>query len=195
MGNLNPRISAKKNYFVHPAILFRVLLASSCRLAMYSQVVRNPSHLAPCRSLIRQHLVRLASTSNSTDPAPLHISAGTAGNAKKAKEIDPDNRRTAYIRTWEPVKNVADAWAIIRVLERKYGKIITAHFLKVLSSSCWSILIANLLLYRTLKAPPNTSLCPGLYSRIRRRWLAYPKQDTILASRQRGSTSQLMRLV
>jgi len=100
---------------------------------MFSQVVRNPRHLAPCRSLLRQHPVRFASTSaesssNSPGLTPLPISAD---NTKKVKEIYPNNRRTAYLRTWEPVRNVADAWAIIRVLERKYGKIITAHFLKV----------------------------------------------------------------
>ncbi|KAH9485498.1 hypothetical protein JR316_0002406 [Psilocybe cubensis] len=38
--------------------------------------------------------------------------------------------RTAYLKAWEPIKNVADVYALLQALERKYGKVIDAHFAK-----------------------------------------------------------------
>lgn len=40
-------------------------------------------------------------------------------------------KRTAFIVTWEPFKNVVDAWALLRAVERRYGKVVEAHFIKV----------------------------------------------------------------
>ena len=42
-----------------------------------------------------------------------------------------NNRRTAFIETWEPFRNLADAWALLRAVEHKYGKVEEAQFLKV----------------------------------------------------------------
>lgn len=39
--------------------------------------------------------------------------------------------RTAYIKTWEPLKNLGDVYTLLRALERKYGKVVDARFAKV----------------------------------------------------------------
>ncbi|KAF9529710.1 hypothetical protein CPB83DRAFT_905832 [Crepidotus variabilis] len=38
--------------------------------------------------------------------------------------------RTAVLRFWEPLHNVADVWTVKRSLEKKYGRILETHFLK-----------------------------------------------------------------
>ena len=45
-------------------------------------------------------------------------------------------RRTAFIQTWEPIHGLADAWALLRAVERKYGKILEAQFVKVSLQYC-----------------------------------------------------------
>lgn len=45
-------------------------------------------------------------------------------------------RRTAFIQTWEPFHNLTDAWALLRALELKYGKIVEAQFIKVSLQYC-----------------------------------------------------------
>ena len=45
-------------------------------------------------------------------------------------------RRTAFIQTWEPFHNLADAWALLRAIERKYGKVVEAQFIKVSLQYC-----------------------------------------------------------
>ena len=40
-------------------------------------------------------------------------------------------KRTALIKTHKTVKNLADAWALLRAVERKYGKVLEARFFKV----------------------------------------------------------------
>lgn len=39
--------------------------------------------------------------------------------------------RTAHIRFWEPILNVADVWVVKRAMEKKYGSILETYFLKV----------------------------------------------------------------
>lgn len=45
--------------------------------------------------------------------------------------VPEDVHHGARIRTWEPIHNLADAWALLRVVERKYGKILEAGFVRV----------------------------------------------------------------
>ena len=52
-------------------------------------------------------------------------------------EADP-SRRTAFIQTWEPFHNLADAWVLLRAVERKYGKVLEAQFIKVSLQYCWT---------------------------------------------------------
>lgn len=44
---------------------------------------------------------------------------------------DTNTRRTAFIRTWEPLHNLVEAWALIRAVERMCGTILEAQLLKV----------------------------------------------------------------
>ncbi|KDR75658.1 hypothetical protein GALMADRAFT_248258 [Galerina marginata CBS 339.88] len=95
---------------------------------MLSLVLRASRCAAPRRSLFlhQQLLVTYGTRLASTDAAPVEDTAPQP----PGKPRPPPNLRTAYIRTWQPLANIADAYAMIRVLERKYGKVIEAHFLK-----------------------------------------------------------------
>ncbi|KAF8161316.1 hypothetical protein B0H34DRAFT_857770 [Crassisporium funariophilum] len=87
---------------------------------MLSPTLRASRRLAPCRSLLHQHLtLRHASTST-----------GQWKRSDSLTKLNSKDRRTAFVKTWEPFQNIADTWALLRVLERKYGKIVEAHFLK-----------------------------------------------------------------
>ncbi|CAA7260547.1 unnamed protein product [Cyclocybe aegerita] len=115
-----------------------------------SQSLRASRRAAPCRSVLLQYFsVRLVSTvpsesavsspesSSSTSPPlapekePTPVLRRTGNGAERAERINPrHNLRTAHIRTWKPVKNIADAYALIQAVERKYGRILEVHFLK-----------------------------------------------------------------
>lgn len=43
----------------------------------------------------------------------------------------PKTRRIAFLRTWEPIRNVAEAWALLRAVERMCGTVLEAQFMKV----------------------------------------------------------------
>ncbi|KAJ3514748.1 hypothetical protein NLJ89_g2191 [Agrocybe chaxingu] len=114
-----------------------------------SQSLRVSRRAVPFRSVLPQHLsARLASTvpsnpaasspepSSSTPPPapesePTYPLRRTGNGAERAERLNPrHNLRTAHIRTWKPVNNIADAYALIQAVERKYGKILEVHFLK-----------------------------------------------------------------
>lgn len=89
---------------------------------MLSHALRTRQHTSICRLQLHQRFNRtLKSTSTSNleedTRTPVHFEKQTS--------------RSAFIRTWEPFHNLADAWALLRVVERKYGKVAEAHFLKV----------------------------------------------------------------
>ena len=44
--------------------------------------------------------------------------------------------RTALIRTLKPFHNLADTWTLLRAVERRYGKVVEAQFLKVSLQYC-----------------------------------------------------------
>lgn len=92
---------------------------------MISQALRTRQHFSPCQLQLHQrfnHKLKSTSTSTST---PKEEETHTPVRFKK------DASRTAFIRTWEPFHHLADAWALLRVIERKYGRVAEAHFLKV----------------------------------------------------------------
>lgn len=90
---------------------------------MLSQALRTRQHTSLCRLQLHQRFNhRLKSTSTSTS----EVETRTLAHLQKKK-----TSRTAFIRTWEPFHNLADAWALLRVVERKYGRVAEAHFLKV----------------------------------------------------------------
>lgn len=89
---------------------------------MLSQALRTRQRTSICRLQLHQRFNhRLTPTSPSEEEEtsiPIY--------SKKKNQS-----QTAFIRTWEPFHNLADAWALLRVVERKYGKVVEAHFLKV----------------------------------------------------------------
>ncbi|KAF8911513.1 hypothetical protein CPB84DRAFT_1820953 [Gymnopilus junonius] len=127
---------------------------------MLSQVVRASRRAAPpTRSAIRararryQHIPRRvlstsASESTSSSPSPendlvpdsieedLHAPVlETLQNADPMPSSSTLPRRsratrTAFIRTWKPVNNIVDAFTMIRAIERKFGRVLDAHFPK-----------------------------------------------------------------
>lgn len=90
---------------------------------MLSQALRTRQQFSPYRLQLHQRFNhKLKSTPTST---PKEEETHTPVRFKK------DASRTAFIRTWEPFHHLADAWTLLRVIERKYGRVAEAHFLKV----------------------------------------------------------------
>ena len=82
---------------------------------MLSQVIRASRRATSSQSTqLYQHLTRRAVSTSTPKP--------------EANILDD---HVAFIRTWKPIKNIADAYTMMTALERKYGKIINARFLKV----------------------------------------------------------------
>jgi hypothetical protein len=90
---------------------------------MLSQVLRTRPHNSICRLQLHQ---RFNHTLKSTSTSTLE--------EEDRRVPVKHTSRTAFIRTWEPFRNIADAWALLRAVERKYGTVAEAHFLKVNSS-------------------------------------------------------------
>ena len=59
-------------------------------------------------------------------------------------------KRFAFIQTWEPFHSLADTWALLRAVERKYGKIVEVQFIKVSLQYC------------RLELPDETAILSGL---------------------------------
>jgi len=49
---------------------------------------------------------------------------------EEVTETNYGYKRSACIQTWEPFHNLADAWTLLRAVERKYGKVLEAQFIK-----------------------------------------------------------------
>ena len=60
----------------------------------------------------------------------------TPTEVEEATWADFRLKRSAYIQTWEPLHNLADAWALLRAVERRYGKVLEAQFVKVSLQYC-----------------------------------------------------------
>lgn len=63
-----------------------------------------------------------------------HTLTPTSEQDAPTPDLVKKKKRTALIRTWKPFHNMADAWALVRAVERKYGKVVEAQFIKVQSS-------------------------------------------------------------
>ena len=84
--------------------------------------LRTRQYTSICRLQIHQRFNHnLNSTSTSTSEEGTRVPV----------QLKQKANRSAFIRTWEPLHNLADAWALLRVIERKYGKVAEAQFLKV----------------------------------------------------------------
>lgn len=89
---------------------------------MLSQALRTYTrqHTSITRLRIHQHFDHtLTSTSEQHTPKPNLVS-----------------QRTAFLQTWDPLHDIVDAWALLRAVERKYGKVLEAHFFKVSLQYC-----------------------------------------------------------
>lgn len=60
----------------------------------------------------------------------------TSTSEKGTPTYDELRHRTAFIRTMNPFDSLADTWAVLRVVESKYGKILEAQFRKVSLQYC-----------------------------------------------------------
>lgn len=86
---------------------------------MLSQAICASRRVSPCRStLLYQHFTKTRLVT-------------TVAEDNQENQIQKPPLRTAYLRTWEPLKNVGDAYVLLRALERKYGKVLEARFAKV----------------------------------------------------------------
>lgn len=66
-----------------------------------------------------------------------HFNHTSTSTSEKGTQTDDNFRnRTAFIRTVVPIQNLADAWALLRAIESKYGKILEAQFRKVSLQYC-----------------------------------------------------------
>ena len=105
------------------------------------------SKRAPCWSIrcqSQRNVIRFGSSSahtaaatllsDNTPPVTTHDITNTQnrrGLAEKRYGMKHPSVRTAFIRFWEPVWNIADIWAAKQVLEKKYGAILEISSLKV----------------------------------------------------------------
>ncbi|KJA28882.1 hypothetical protein HYPSUDRAFT_197028 [Hypholoma sublateritium FD-334 SS-4] len=87
---------------------------------MFSRATRI-QRLPTCRGATNQKLnIRLASTQPADAPP-------TRANAPaRAKP----SLRTAYLKTWRPVSDVAEYYGLIREIEKRYGKVLQVHLMK-----------------------------------------------------------------
>ena len=90
---------------------------------MLSQALRTRQHASICRSHIHQHFNHALISTTSEKDARIPIGP---------KKVN----RTAFIRTWEPFHSLAETYLLLRAVERKYGKVIEGHFLKVSLQYC-----------------------------------------------------------
>ena len=81
--------------------------------------------LKRCRPL---QFIRESSTGASSGSA-LPITA--TFKPQPLPKLKRDGRRAAYIRTWAMIDNMADAYTIVRAVEKKYGSIAEARILRV----------------------------------------------------------------
>lgn len=93
---------------------------------MLSQVLR--ARTRQHTSIFRLHLHQYF---NGTLPFTLE-----EGDTPTPDLLKKKGRRTAFIETWEPFHNLADAWALLRAVEHKYGTVEEAQFLKVNLQYC-----------------------------------------------------------
>jgi len=101
-------------------------IAMLCRTArVYNRVACRPLQ---CQR--QPYFLRSNSTSPSHNNKVNTLAHDTAKETEK-KRGDYPSTRTAHIRLWEPVHNMADVWSIKRAMEKKYGAILETHFLKV----------------------------------------------------------------
>ena len=93
---------------------------------MLSQALRTRTrqHTSTFRLHLHQHFNHtLTSTSEEEDtPTP--------------DDYESSRRKTAFIQTWDPFHNLADAFALLRAVERKFGKVEEAQFFKVSLRYC-----------------------------------------------------------
>ena len=82
---------------------------------MLSQTLRTRQNTFACRLHIHRHF----------------------NHASTSSEDDHHHKdRTALIRTREPFNSLADTWTLLRAVERRYGKVVEARFLKVSLQYC-----------------------------------------------------------
>ncbi|KAF4621403.1 hypothetical protein D9613_000860 [Agrocybe pediades] len=102
---------------------------------MLSLAIRASRHATSCQSAqLYNHLTRrAASTTTTTTSGPIPTSTLTPSSPSStaaAEQLKNFENRVAFIRTWKPLRNIADAYTMIDAMERKYGKVLSVRFLK-----------------------------------------------------------------
>jgi hypothetical protein len=114
------------------------MLASRTRSAALRRVSRHVLRLSPAVSSTStaKYSTESQQTHANTPPPVVLDATKLQGKPRDLTGMTQEDRnlanmRTVFIRPWEPIKDMVEALAILRSIERKYGRIREYRFLRV----------------------------------------------------------------